>query len=74
MDRLDVTFKAVESRQNNCICDCCHGSGRVLKLRMPRTLYHDGRALTTKYSDLWICNECRIKLMAALSRLEAPNE
>ena len=74
MDKLEVVFAAVKSKQDNCICDCCHGSGKVLKLRMPKTLYYDGKTLTTRYGDFWICNECRERLTAALDEKEAPNE
>ena len=65
-DKLDVSFEATKSKHDNCACTCCHGIGSVLKIRMPETLYHDGRKLPTKYSNLWICDNCREKLVAAL--------
>lgn len=65
-DKLNVTFLSERSKHDNCFCKCCHGTGEVLKLRIPTTLYHDGRKLTTKYNDLWICDKCREKMITAL--------
>lgn len=61
-----VEFKAVASKYADCYCGCCHATGRVVKINMPRTLYHDGRRLTTRYKELWLCDSCREKLVAAL--------
>ena len=67
-DKLDVKFDATESKQSNCICDCCHGTGKVLMLKMPKTLYFDGNSLSTRYREMWICETCRAKLIEALRR------
>ncbi len=65
-DKLDVKFNATESEQSNCLCNCCHGTGKALKLKIPETLYYNGKGLSTRYRDLWICETCREKLIAAL--------
>ena len=65
-DRLDVRFASEMSRAENCFCDACHGTGRVVKLTMPQTLYFDGGTLSTKYHNYWLCAGCRTKLAHAL--------
>ncbi|MEG0035218.1 MAG: hypothetical protein RR743_01015 [Oscillospiraceae bacterium] len=66
MEKIDVDFKAVASKYDNCICSCCRSTGRVVKINMPETLYHDGTRLTTQYEEFWLCDSCREKLIAAL--------
>lgn len=63
---LDVTFTASTINKDNCICDCCHGTGRVIQVQIPDTKYFNGRSLSTKYSGLWICKTCADKLVEAL--------
>lgn len=63
---LDVQFTASASATDNCICDCCHSVGKVIKLQIPETKYFDGRGLSTKYSGLWVCENCCSKLAVAL--------
>lgn len=65
-DKLPQTFRGKRSKHNDYICDCCHGLGYVVKFEMPITLYYDGKHLTTRYKIIWICDECRIKLIDAL--------
>jgi len=65
-EKLEVTFSVKESEYDNCLCDCCHGTGHVLKVKMPTTLYKNGKDLTTNYSNLWLCNDCRKKLSDVL--------
>ena len=69
-DKLNVAFPCAKSEYDNCVCDCCHGTGRVLKIQLPTTLYYDGKSLTTKYRHFWICDECREKLITALTKEE----
>nr|WP_319487260.1 hypothetical protein [uncultured Caproiciproducens sp.] len=69
MEKLDVTFSGTVSKYDNCLCGCCHDAAKVLKLSIPETLYFDGKILSTKYHDLWICKSCAEKLMVALSKL-----
>ena len=58
----DVEFRAHISEHNNCICSGCHKTGTVLKLTVPETKYHDGKHLSTKYHEYWICDDCAGKL------------
>lgn len=62
---LKVSFPAKISCADYCICNACHHLGRVVKLKLPETLYRNGR-LTTEYEAYWICLNCREKLMNAL--------
>ena len=66
-DKLDVIFPSELSRAENCFCDACHGTGRVVKLKIPETLYFDGNGLSTKYSNYWLCAGCRAMLSHALN-------
>jgi len=65
-DVLNVKFPSEKSKHGGCSCDCCHGVSNVLKLKLPYTKYHDGKNLSTKYNDWWICDDCRVKLIKAL--------
>lgn len=65
-DSIAVEFTSRASVYENCICDGCHHTGYVLKLKIPTTLYHDGKNLTTKYREYWLCRACRDKLVQAL--------
>lgn len=65
-DRLDVEFHSEDSKYDNCICSCCHGTGKVKKIRIPTTLYYNGKNLTTKYQDYWLCESCKNKLLKAI--------
>ena len=65
-ESLDVEFKTSMSKASNCICNACHGSGQVLSLSLPETLYFDRKHLTTEYSPYWVCRSCRDKLVKAL--------
>jgi predicted metal-binding protein len=69
MDKLNVTFQGVVSKQVNCLCACCHDTTKVLKVHIPLTLYFDGKNLSAKYHELWICKSCAEKLMAALGKI-----
>ncbi len=67
LDKLEVSFKATTSEFDNCICSACHATERVVKVILPRTLYYDGKNLSTKYDRYWLCESCRIKLINALN-------
>ena len=63
---LNVKFSSEISNASNCMCDACHNLGKVIKLELPVTKYHDGKRLTTEYSNYWLCFNCREKLTNAL--------
>ena len=65
-EEIIVNFPAEISAGNNCVCNACHHLGRVVKLKLPETLYRDGKSLTTEYADYWLCLNCREKLVHAL--------
>lgn len=67
-ESLDVTFKTSMSEADNCICNACHATGRVMKLTYPTTLYYDGNHLSTKYHEFWLCEKCLEKLAFALDK------
>lgn len=58
----DVEFRGHISDTDNCVCSGCHKTGFVLKLTVPDTGYHDGKRLSTKYHEYWICDDCVEKL------------
>lgn len=62
----DVCVKAEMSKYNNCCCDMCFKNDYVVKVQLPYTKYHDGKKLSTKYSEIWMCESCRDKLVKAL--------
>ena len=66
LERKNVRFKSVLSTADNCICNACHGSGQVMQLSLPETLYFDGKHLTTKHTPYWVCRSCRDNLVKAL--------
>lgn len=69
---LEVTFETKISKAENCICAACHGTGRVIQIRLPETLFFDGgHGLSTKYRNYWLCAPCRAKLVRALDWTEA---
>lgn len=61
-EKMNVKFSAHVSEQNNCICDACHDTGTVMKLKLPYTRYHDRKKLSTKHREYWLCSGCRTKL------------
>ena len=63
-EKLPVKFPCEISNADNCICSACHHLGRVVKLKLPKTQYRrDGKKLFTKYTEYWLCLNCREKLM-----------
>ena len=65
-ERKSVKFPAKMSTCDNCVCSACHNVGEVIKLKIPETKYFDGKKLTTRYGELWLCMDCRKKLIRAL--------
>jgi hypothetical protein len=65
-EKLTVKFPVEISKANNCVCSACHGLGRVVKLKLPETLYNKNGILQTRYTDYWICFNRREKLTGAL--------
>lgn len=61
-EKLNVKFSAHMSEKNNCICDACHDTGNVMKLKLPYTCYYDGNKLSTKHQEYWLCGRCRRNL------------
>ena len=66
LEHLNVKFEATVSESDNCICNACHNGGTVMKVKLPDTKYHDGKKLTTKYREYWLCSLCRTKLRWAM--------
>lgn len=64
---LDVDFPSELSRANNCICDACHDTNMVIRLKLPETKFFDGQGLSTKYTNYWLCGECGGKLLCSLA-------
>lgn len=73
-EKADVVFKSKMSISENCFCDACHDTGRVMKIKTPITKYYDGENLSTKYDDYWLCAPCRTKLSHALDWPEDEGE
>lgn len=61
-----LEFKAEMSVADNCVCSACRKVGRVIKLELPETRYYDGKNLSTKYRNYWLCIECKEKLSGVL--------
>ena len=70
----DIT--AERSIYDNCLCETCHKTGYVTKIRFTMTKFWSGKALTQKMDSLWVCDECFDKLMRALegARNERKNQ
>lgn len=41
-----------------CQCECCHGTGKMARVRIPQTLFRNGKGLTTTSCTWWMCEEC----------------
>lgn len=64
---IKVTFSAGVSRASNCVCDMCGAVTRVIKVRKPTTKFHDGYKLSAVYSELWMCEHCRDRLVSVIT-------
>lgn len=61
-----VRFPVEVDNADNCICSACHHIGRVIKLKLPGTIYDKDNMVNTYYVNYWICFNCREKLMKSL--------
>ena len=66
MKTIDIVFES-ETATGGCACDACRNVGQVIKLRLPSTRYFNGKVLSTKYENYWLCAKCRDKLTYALN-------
>ena len=64
-----AVFASKISEHDNCLCSACHDTGRVMKVKLPKTLFHDGKKLSTKYSEYWLCDRCKRNLSDALENM-----
>ncbi len=67
----DVKFTSILTKSKCNVCDSCKKISSVIKLKLPETKYFDGKIISTKYSEYWLCMECKTKLLFAL---EHPKE
>lgn len=65
-DKCDVTFKTKMSQHPHYHCDACYDIARVMKVTLQQTRCFDGKTLSAQYSEYWICDTCRTKLVHAL--------
>ena len=61
-------FRAETSTADTCVCNACHNVGNVVKLTIPETKYFDRKNLTTRYSEFWLCMNCRESLIQSLTK------
>lgn len=69
--KAQVAFSAERRRADNCCCDACFALGQVTALTYPITRFFDGRNISTKHREMWLCDECRAKLVHALADANA---
>jgi len=67
----NIKFISKKSKSEYCICSACKKTGYVLKLNLPETKCFNFKNVSTKYSEYWLCMECKTKLLFAL---EHPKE
>lgn len=70
MDRLNVSVSATLVERTNCICDMCHGTGKVISVLIPETKYRPKNKkmlLVNEPIRMWMCESCRDKLLRAIS-------
>ena len=65
METINVVFES-ETATKGCACDACRNIGKVIKLRLPSTRFHDRKSLSTRHYDYWLCPACQQKLHNAL--------
>lgn len=53
-----VKYKAVRSKFNNCVCNGCFKRSYVTKITYPESCYWDGKNVTTRYGEWWLCDDC----------------
>ena len=62
----EIKFTSKISNSEYCSCSSCHNVEKVMKVSLPVTKYFDGKNLSTKYNEYWLCCKCRSKLSYAL--------
>jgi hypothetical protein len=70
MDKLNVSVSATLVERTHCICDMCHGTGKVISVLIPETKYRpkDKKLLLVNEPiRMWMCESCRDKLLRAIS-------
>ena len=69
-DYIPINPWSERSEYNNCMCDFCHNVTSVVKLHYQKTGYYlqkDGkRPLSQKECQVWICDDCRNKIIDCL--------
>ena len=58
-EKCAVNFETKISKHDNCICCACHDIARVIRIKLPESLYFDGKVLSTAYGEYWLCAPCR---------------
>ena len=69
-----MTFPAKLSPSDKCLCSACRKVGRVVQIKLPETHYYDGRTLSTKHKEYWLCAECGSALAKGLNLLHQAEE
>lgn len=72
-ERIPAVISGARSEYDNCSCDMCHGLGYVAKVKYPITGYsRKDRYKTLRQAEhtIWICDECRRKLIDILLACE----
>lgn len=52
-----ITFSGYTATSNTAVCDCCGAKGKITIIRYPQT-----SITSTRYKELWLCNDCLMKL------------
>lgn len=66
---IPSVISATRSKHKNCSCNLCHKLDFVTKLTYTTTAFYkaDGfRRLSQHTHELWMCDECKEKLMGIL--------
>lgn len=70
LDKLNVSVSATLVEKTHCICDMCHGTGKVIAVLIPETKYRPKdkkMLLVNEPIRMWMCESCRDKLLRAIS-------
>lgn len=68
---IPAVISAQRSKADNCCCNLCFKLSYVTKLNYPTTGYYKigkdkKRELSQERHEIWICDECRAKLIDVL--------
>lgn len=63
---MEIEINGARSPYANCICTCCHNTGEVVMIDIPTTKYDKKGLLKANYDQIWLCDDCRNKLLLAL--------